>query len=488
MLLPQAGIMTFMIYGGLGPKVVQCGDVDLRNWTKKEVCASIDQLSNNTRCQLEAQFKSLAFDFRYYCEDAVKIKNTISILMCGVLLGSIVFGQLSDLLGRKRLLMFSHFGMAIMTFLASGSPNLYKFTVLQTMAMFFAGGSGAINHVFLMENMPKKHRLWVSSVLTYSPNYVIMSIIAYYAEDWRTMLRVISAINVPAFFVLMIAFESPRWMIQKGKLEAARVTLKRIDIINKTATPERLELLDTLITNEAITTSQEKRRRRYYVYHLFYTSKFAIYISVISFSLVCTSILGYSTVFNMEYLSGSVYLNTIVYGVFRYVINIMVGILDFRILWLGRKLLYNTTLGFILFMLGTVVVSTVIGMNHPYIITFCVLFAAGMGSQLYMVNAVVTAELFPTAIRNQAASFSQLFSRFGGIVAPHLFLISKFWEPLPYFAMFTICVINLLLVNLFMPETKNVALVDHMPHKSERLWNRKPQTLPTTLTDTKLTE
>ncbi|CAD5232273.1 unnamed protein product [Bursaphelenchus xylophilus] len=488
MLLPQSGIMMFMIFGGLGPTVTRCGDVDLRNWTKKEVCDDIERLSNGTRCQLEAQFKSLAYEFRYYCNESIEIKNSISIMMCGVLIGSIVFGQLSDLMGRKKLLLASHFGMGVMTFLASGSANLYRFTLQKSIAMFFAGGSGAIMHVFLMENIPKQHRLWVSCVLTYSPNYVILTGIAYYAENWRTLLRIISAINVPAFFILMIAFESPRWMIQKGKLERARVTLKQIDIINKTSTPKRLELLNTLITNEAIATSQEKRRNRYYVYHLFYTSKLAIYIGVISFSLACTSILGYSTVFNMEYLSGSVYWNTAIYGFFRYIINIAVGIVDFKVARIGRITIYNMTLMFILTMLGLVVATDLLNLDHPYMTTFCVLFAAGMGSQLYMVNAVVTAELFPTAIRNQAASFSQLFSRFGGILAPHLFLIGKFWEPLPYFVMFLISLVNLVLVNLFMPETKNVALLDHMPKKSERLWNRKTEGLTINLTDAKLTE
>lgn len=57
--------------------------------------------------------------------------------------------------------------------------------------------------VFLTENIPKKHRLWVSCLLTYSPNYVIFAGVAYWAGDWRHLLRVVSALNVPSFFTLL---------------------------------------------------------------------------------------------------------------------------------------------------------------------------------------------------------------------------------------------------------------------------------------------
>ena len=60
------------------------------------------------------------------------------------------------------------------------------------------------------------------------------------------------------------------------------------------------------------------------------------------------------------------------------------------------------------------------------------LSAAAMCSQLYIVNAVVTSELFPTAVRNLAASFGQIASRTGAIMAPHLFYLAVDWSPLPF--------------------------------------------------------
>jgi hypothetical protein len=50
--------------------------------------------------------------------------------------------------------------------------------------------------------------------------------------------------------IFRIAFESPRWEIQKGRLKEARATLSRIELINGTRTPERLKLLEDLIQEE----------------------------------------------------------------------------------------------------------------------------------------------------------------------------------------------------------------------------------------------
>jgi hypothetical protein len=87
----------------------------------------------------------------------------------------------------------------------------------------------------------------------------------------------------------------------------------------------------------------------------------SIYTVVIAFALVCTSLITYSTVFNLEYLTGSVYLNTIIYGLFRYIINITIGFSDFKIKSLGRKTINNAFLTVILLLIGSVAISKLLG-------------------------------------------------------------------------------------------------------------------------------
>lgn len=74
-----------------------------------------------------------------------------------------------------------------------------------------------------------------------------------------------------------------------------------------------------------------------------------------------TSIISYGLVFNMEKLSGSIYLNTILVGALRYVINLICAVMDFKIRWVGRRLLHGFAMSFISLGLGIVFLITLFG-------------------------------------------------------------------------------------------------------------------------------
>lgn len=62
MLLPQMGNMTFMMYGGLEPKVTQCGNYSLRYLLKStDAYREMKSLQNSTNCipKYESQFGSV---------------------------------------------------------------------------------------------------------------------------------------------------------------------------------------------------------------------------------------------------------------------------------------------------------------------------------------------------------------------------------------------------------------------------------------------
>lgn len=83
---------------------------------------------------------------------------------------------------------------------------------------------------------------------------------------------------------------------------------------------------------------------------------------MISYSLACASLVTYATVFNLEYIAGSVYLNAALYGLFRCSVNILSGLLDFWVPKLGRKSIKSIVLGAILIMLSLVTISKLLSM------------------------------------------------------------------------------------------------------------------------------
>ncbi|KAK6056699.1 hypothetical protein COOONC_05793 [Cooperia oncophora] len=86
--------------------------------------------------------------------------------MIGVLIGSALFGQISDSFGRRKGMLVTMTGMAIGWIFVAKSPDLRLFTISRTVVGFFTGGSISVLNVFIMENIPKKHRMWINMAIT----------------------------------------------------------------------------------------------------------------------------------------------------------------------------------------------------------------------------------------------------------------------------------------------------------------------------------
>uniref|UniRef100_A0A0K0DE66 MFS domain-containing protein n=1 Tax=Angiostrongylus cantonensis TaxID=6313 RepID=A0A0K0DE66_ANGCA len=227
MILPQVSSMYYMMYAGASPSLSACGD-DLifdPELDEKEVCRLYHHvaLENCSAPSFRYEFKSVNVEWNYICENANIIKNSISVQMIGVLTGSVVFGQLSDLYGRRKVS-----GMAASLLLVAKSATLVQFTVTRTIVGFFTGGSIAVLNVFIMENIPKRHRMWINMVITWSPNIMPMALMAWLSAYWRTLAVANAATCVPGIlFCLIWIKESPQWLLQRGRINEAIEIMRR---------------------------------------------------------------------------------------------------------------------------------------------------------------------------------------------------------------------------------------------------------------------
>lgn len=242
----------------------------------------------------------------------------------------------------------------------------------------------------MIENLPKKHRAWAILMISFSPNYIIVAIIAYFVGDWRILLRTIASINIITIILLFLAHESPRWLVQHGDLKKAKETYEKIEKLNNSGSPARQKVLESLIQNEVAVLEEKRKGKKYYYYHLFYTWKMIRYTAVLSFSLFCTAMITYALMFDMEQLSGSIFLNNIFLGSLRYLISIFYSFVDFKFKNTGRKFIQKWSLIFVVIPMAVVFVMKLLGLHLPGLITFSVLIAAAMTAQLFTVAIVVT--------------------------------------------------------------------------------------------------
>jgi OCT family organic cation transporter-like MFS transporter 4/5 len=74
---------------------------------------------------------------------------------------------------------------------------------------------------------------------------------------------------------------------------------------------------------------------------------------------------------------------------------------------------------------------------------------------------VVTAEAYPTEIRNTVMSLCAAQSRIGGVVAPYVQLLgSLYWFPIPFIIYGTFALLAAVTYILVLPETKGIKLMD----------------------------
>ena len=74
---------------------------------------------------------------------------------------------------------------------------------------------------------------------------------------------------------------------------------------------------------------------------------------------------------------------------------------------------------------------------------------------------LVTAELYPTNLRNQAVGACSTVSRAFGLVAPFVATLSSYWKPLPMLILGVPSIFSAGFV-YFLPETKHVELPSTM--------------------------
>ncbi|WKY08462.1 hypothetical protein Q1695_007745 [Nippostrongylus brasiliensis] len=474
-LLVAAGNMIFMMFAGSAPRVSCHGS----NFTIEDVCKKHLDPTKLTDCDLEVkyEFKSLNVEFGYLCARGRWVKSSISVQMVGVLLGTLFFGSMSDRYGRKLMLVIAYIWTSIFSIAASFSTSLAMFTALRTILGFFSGGLLGTYGVYKMEHIPKKHRFWVATVIAWAPNYILLNGIAYISHDWRTFQRVLVVVSSPALLLFFVVLESPRWLIQKGKIKEARHVLQRIQHIDGQKTSKREEMEKMLDIEHQKQMARQEKLKSYNIRHLFYTKEMTQATIVLCIGVFFSSIINYGLVFNIETLAGSFFINSIIMGSLRWGINIVFSLLDYKVTAIGRKLIHLISQTSISIALGAIAITYILDLDVAYkgVIRVATIFAAATSAQIFITKTISAIEFYPTVVRNSGLAFKSTCSRLGTILAPQIFILN-FWDALPYALVTLMATLDTFLYQMVIPETKGKPLPENLPPKHKNEKSNKSQT------------
>ncbi|MBE7187562.1 MFS transporter [Jatrophihabitans endophyticus] len=163
-----------------------------------------------------------------------------SVYLVGEVVGALVFGRLSDRLGRKNLFVITLGLYLLANGLAAASWGLYSIDVFRFFAGMGIGGEYAAINSAIDELIPSKHRGRVDILVngTYWGGAALAAFAGVWLLNpadvpidwgWRIALLIGPALGAVVWYVRRTLPESPRWLITHGREKEAEAAVKEIE-------------------------------------------------------------------------------------------------------------------------------------------------------------------------------------------------------------------------------------------------------------------
>jgi MFS family permease len=161
----------------------------------------------------------------------------VSIWVFGMLVGAIAFGYLSDRFGRKRLFLATLLWYAAFSVATVFAWNYESFLFFRAMTALAVGGEYSAVTATMGEFIPKRHRgrtdslilsgFPVGALLSAAVSWVVLNNLPF-DISWRVGFGFGTTMALLFFWIRRVIPESPRWLLQQGRVADAEAVVERI--------------------------------------------------------------------------------------------------------------------------------------------------------------------------------------------------------------------------------------------------------------------
>ncbi|KAM6919983.1 solute carrier family 22 member 21-like [Lycodopsis pacificus] len=423
------------------------------NWTDTARPSNdTEQCLDGWAFSTEGYTATIVSEWDLVCDNAWKVPFSTSLFFVGVLIGSFISGDLSDRFGRRPVFFFTMALLTVTPLIQAASVSWIMFCILNALR-----GLGYFNYIVSLvlwsEMLSQTTRMGFALLghcVGFGVGYALLPLVAYFIRGWR-MLLVATAVPgflfIPAWWLIP---ESPRWLLQKGRVTEAELVIRVLAKRNRVPAPEVIFRAD-----ECLELMQNKgEEEQTYTYLDLIRTPNLRNITILSvFIWISTSMVFYGLSLNTSNLNGDVYLNCF--------ISAAIDIVVYGATWalakhVSRPTILFSTLMFCGIML--LVIKLVPEDMHVMLQVLALLGKAGVSAAYSMIFVFFT-ELIPTVVRNMGLGIASTAGRMGTIICPYVIYMGVYSKILPYMVFGTITIIAAA-VSMLLPDTRNSKLPD----------------------------
>jgi SP family xylose:H+ symportor-like MFS transporter len=405
-----------------------------------------------------------------------------SCALAGCAVGAALAGVVSDYLGRKKMLVVSAVLFIISSVGTALPRTFFQFVIYRFVGGLGIGAASMTSPMYIAEITPARIRGRMVSwnqfaiisgmLLVYFVNYFIAGLgdeSWIVSSGWRWMFASGTLPAVLLFGLLFTVPESPRWLTERGRTEQALAVLSRVN--DGPAAAAELASIKDALAHESGSLAQ-----------LFQPGLFVVLVIGVTLA-VLQQVTGINVFlyFAPEIFKSIVKAETHAALLQQVVVGAVMLLFTVVAIWtvdrIGRKpLMLVGFLGMEVCLAG-LGLAAVADRKDAWVLTFILGYTASFALSVGPVTWVILAEIFPTRIRGRAMAIATVCLWLANLVVSQTFpmmdknewLIATFHHAFPFWLYGVFCVVAIVFVFVFVPETKGRTL-----EEIEKSWGTEP--------------
>ncbi|KFP02613.1 Solute carrier family 22 member 6, partial [Calypte anna] len=393
------------------------------------------------------------------CESKRLRQVAQSIYMGGILLGSGLFGVLSDKFGRRALLSWCYLQLGVTGAGTAAAPTFVTYCLGRFLTGLAMAGVSLNSACLCTEWVPTEALATVGTVngYCYTLGQFVLVAMAFGLPHWRWLQL---AISLPFFLFFLYSWlfvESARWQVIVGRPDLALKGLRKVARVNgRKEEGDKLseEALRTLVRREPPPPGGA-------LVALVANPGMRTVSCGVSFIWFSTSFAYYGLAMDLQGFGVDIYLSQLVFGAVDIPAKMVSALV---ISCLGRRVAQGGSLA----LAGACILANVFVPMELQLLRMA-LAVLGKGSLAASFNCayIFSGELFPTVIRQTGMGLASTMARVGGLVAPLVLMATDVTPFLPLL-IYGAAPIGAAIAASFLPETRNRALPETLEDVERR--------------------